>query len=78
MTKPSPARGGRGLALALVVLLVVLAVLEATVYPHKKPAFPWHQVPGYAALFGLLGSLVVVAFGKGLAKAFLQGEERDD
>jgi hypothetical protein len=78
VTSQAPKRSGRAIAFALVVALLTLAALEATLYPHKKPVFPWHHLPGYAALFGLLGCLVVVALAKGLGKAFLQGAQRDD
>jgi len=62
----------------LAAALVALALLEATVIPHYHPTFPWHHVPGYAALIGLIGCLVVVLLSKWLGKAVLQRPESDD
>jgi hypothetical protein len=59
-------------------LLVLLILAEATVYPHYQPAFPWHLIPGYAAVIGLLGCIVVVIGSKWLGKNFLQRAARDD
>lgn len=61
----------------LAIILVLLAVIEATIAPHYAPKFPWHYLPGYAAIIGLGGCLVVVLASKALGKAFLQRPERD-
>jgi len=59
-------------------LLLVFVVIEATIAPHYAPKFPWHHVPGYAALIGLGSCLLVVILSKALGKALLQRPERDD
>jgi len=59
-------------------LLLVLVAIEATVVPHYSPKFPWHHVPGYAALIGLGSCLLVVILSKALGKELLQRPERDD
>ncbi len=62
----------------LAALLLVLVIIEATITPHYAPKFPWHHLPGYAAIIGLGACLVVVIASKALGKAFLQRPERDD
>ena len=62
----------------LALLLVALVVVEAVSVPHEKPRFPWHFVPGYAALIGLGACLVVVLLSKGLGRLVLQRPERAD
>jgi hypothetical protein len=64
--------------IVLALALVVLIAAEATVYPHYQPAFPWHLVPGYAAVIGLVGCIVVVIGSKWMGKRFLQRPARDD
>lgn len=61
--------------LILAVTLVALVLVEAFLIPHYHPVFPWHHVPGYSAVIGLVGCLVVVQLSKWLGKAFLQGPE---
>jgi hypothetical protein len=61
------------IALSVALLLMVLA--EAFLIPHYHPVFPWHYVPGYAAIIGLVGCIVVVQISKWLGKAFLQRPE---
>ncbi len=62
----------------MAAVLLVLVVIEATIVPHYAPKFPWHHVPGYAALIGVGACLIVVILSKALGKAFLQRPERDD
>jgi hypothetical protein len=64
--------------LGLTVALVLLTVLEWTLVPHASPRFPWHALPGYAALIGLGACLAVVLLSKALGRWFLQRPERDD
>lgn len=66
------------LVLALAAALVALALVEATAIPHKHPVFPWHDVPGYAGLIGLVGCLVVVLLSKWLGSLLLQRSDADD
>lgn len=63
---------------ALAVTVLVLILVEAVFVPHKNPKFPWHHVPGYAAMIGLFGGIVVVVLSKWLGKAFLQRPEADE
>jgi hypothetical protein len=63
---------------ALAALLAALVVAEATFVPHGKPLFPWHHLPGYAALIGLGACLVVVVGSKALGRLVLQRPERPD
>jgi hypothetical protein len=65
-------------SLILAGVLVVFVVLEATVAPHDHPRFPWHHVPGYAAIIGLFACIFVVLLSKQLGKWLLQRPERDD
>lgn len=62
----------------LAVLLVVLVAVEAVFVPHEKPRFPWHLLPGYAALIGVGACLVVVLLSKALGRMILQRPERSD
>jgi hypothetical protein len=65
-------------AVALAVTLLALVALEATVIPHYHPEFPWHYVPGYSAMIGLFGCIVVVMISKWLGKALLQRSEVEE
>jgi hypothetical protein len=65
-------------AVALAVILLALVALEATVIPHYHPEFPWHYVPGYSAMIGLFGCIVVVMISKWLGKALLQRPEEEE
>lgn len=61
--------------LVLAAVLLLLVLVEAVLIPHYEPVFPWHFVPGYSALVGLLGCIVVVQVSKLLGRAFLQRPE---
>lgn len=62
----------------LAIVLLVLVLIEALVWRHDHPRFPWHLVPGYAAAIGLFSCLFVVQLSKALGKWWLQRPERDD
>lgn len=62
----------------MAAVLLVLVIVEATIAPHYAPKFPWHHLPGYAAIIGLGACLVVVIASKALGKAFLQRPEHGD
>lgn len=62
----------------LATVLAVLVIAEAVVAPHEKPVFPWHRLPGYAALIGIGTCLVVVVVSKALGRMFLQRPEEPD
>lgn len=68
---------GDRVTLTLAGVLLLLVVIEAVVIPHYHPVFPWHAVPGYSAVIGLLGCIVVVQLSKWLGKLFLQGPEEE-
>ncbi|HSJ23687.1 MAG TPA: hypothetical protein VK929_03310 [Longimicrobiales bacterium] len=65
-------------SIILAAVLLVLVALEALVWGHEHPRFPWHSVPGYAAMIGLFSCLFVVQLSKLLGKTLLQRPERDD
>jgi hypothetical protein len=65
-------------SIAMALVLVALVAVEALFVPHYHPRFPWHHVPGYAAMIGLFACLFVVLLSKALGKALLQRPERDD
>lgn len=62
----------------LSMVLAALVLVEALFVPHEKPRFPWHFVPGYAALIGLGACLIVVLVSKALGRMVLQRPERAD
>lgn len=64
--------------IVMAVVLLALVALEALAVPHYHPRFPWHHVPGYAAMIGLFACLFVVQLSKALGKWLLQRPERDD
>jgi hypothetical protein len=65
-------------SIVLAAVLAVLVLIEALVWGHDHPRFPWHHVPGYAAAIGLFACLFVVQLSKALGKWLLQRPERDD
>jgi general stress protein CsbA len=64
--------------LVLAAVLLLLVLLEASVIPHYHPEFWFHHVPGYSAVIGLFGCIVVVLLSKWLGKMFLQRPASDD
>jgi hypothetical protein len=63
--------------LILSAALIVMVVLEAVAIPHYAPKFPWHAVPGYSAIIGLGGCIIVVLLSKWLGRTFLQRPQID-
>lgn len=63
---------------ALAAVLLALVAVEAIFVPHSSPKFPWHHVPGYAAIIGLGACLIVVQLSKALGAWFLQRPESPD
>lgn len=64
--------------LVLALVLLALVAIEAIFVPHYAPKFPWHHVPGYAAMIGLGSCLIVVQLSKLLGSWFLQRPEQPD
>jgi hypothetical protein len=64
--------------LIMAVLLVALVLAEWLFAPHYHPRFPWHHVPGYSALIGLISAILVVQLSKTVGKWLLQRPENDD
>jgi hypothetical protein len=65
-------------SIIMAVVLLMLVAIEWLATPHDYPRFPWHHVPGYAAMIGLFACLFVVQLSKALGRWFLQRPERDD
>jgi hypothetical protein len=65
-------------SIVMAVVLLALVAVEFLVVPHEQPRFPWHRVPGYAAMIGLFACLIVVQLSKALGASLLQRPERDD
>jgi hypothetical protein len=63
---------------AMALVLLALVAVEFLAVPHEYPRFPWHHVPGYAAMIGLFACLLVVQLSKALGAWLLQRPERDD
>lgn len=66
------------LTMVLVASLVLLTVIEYLVAPHYRPVFPWHHVPGFMAIIGVVSCMVVVIASKWLGKKVLQRPEATD
>ncbi|CAN5734219.1 hypothetical protein BH23GEM9_BH23GEM9_20670 [soil metagenome] len=64
--------------IVMAVVLVALVAVEFLLVPHEHPRFPWHHVPGYAAMIGLFACILVVQLSKALGAALLQKPARDD
>lgn len=64
--------------IGMALVLAALVGVEYLFTPHDHPRFPWHRLPGYAALIGLLACLLVVQLSKALGSWLLQRPERDD
>jgi di/tricarboxylate transporter len=64
--------------LILAGALLAFVLVEAVVVPHYHPVFPWHSLPGYSAIIGLVGCIVVVQLSKWLGKALLQQPEEEE
>jgi hypothetical protein len=62
----------------LAIFLLGLVVLEAVAIPHYSPKFAWHSVPGYSAIIGLFGCIVVVLLSKWLGRTLLQRPEGEE
>lgn len=63
--------GLRRLMLALLALLVVVDVLVPPAYTR----FPWDQVGGFAAFYGLLSCVLIIVLSKALGYALVYRKE---
>ena len=64
--------------IVLAGVLILLVVAEALFAPHHHPVFPWHHVPGFLAMVGLVSCIVVVKLSKVMGKWWLQRSEEYD
>jgi hypothetical protein len=64
-------------SVTMAVILLAMVIIEYLIVPHPYPYFPWHYLPGYAAIIGLGGCLIVVQLSKALGKALLQRPENN-
>jgi hypothetical protein len=65
-------------AIIMAIGLVLLVAVEFLLAPRYNPRFPWHHIPGFAALVGLVSSIIVVKLSKALGKWLLQRPEREN
>ena len=65
-------------SIALASSLLALVVFGVFFATPAHPVFPWHDVPGYMAVIGFLGCIVVVLIAKSIGKKFLQRPEDYD
>jgi len=59
---------------ALLVGLLACVLLDAVVAPAHG-TLPWHRLPGFECLCGLVGCLLIVVASKALGKHLLQRPE---
>ncbi len=53
-------------------LVIVLTIGLDMLFPHQEHVvFWWHRLPGFAALYGLLGCLALVSSAQWLGKIWL-------
>lgn len=60
--------------IGLAVALLIAMAAELVWHPHA-PVFPWHHLPGFQGVIGVVSCIVVVLVSKALGKLFLQGPE---
>lgn len=70
-------RDARGKETALFAALLLLALVEWRFAPNAHPAFPWHRIPGYSALIGLLAASAFIVLTWLALKPLLQRPEED-
>lgn len=64
--------------IALAALLVLLVLYGLLFVPSKHAYFPWHELPGYKGIIGLVGCFVMVLFAKLLLSRLIQRPEDHD
>ncbi|MBW1696788.1 MAG: hypothetical protein JRH18_16940 [Deltaproteobacteria bacterium] len=55
--------------------VAVLTCVLGFVFPNKHPHFPWQKVPVYDAVFGFLGSVLIIVFAKWLGHRWIMRDE---
>lgn len=61
--------------LMIVSVALVAIVLVDLLWRESHGSFAWYSVPGFFALFGLAGCVVIVLFAKRLGHEWLQKSE---
>lgn len=56
------------------IVFAIAAVLDL-VFPSGYGSFAWSGVPGFFALFGFAGCVIIILVSKWLGKAWLQRDE---
>ena len=71
---PKPSGIARRLRTAMFICLGLLLVLNLFIRPHE-PHFGLDAIPGFWALFGLAGAVILARGAKGAAHTFLGKDE---
>lgn len=64
----------RMLSLALLVIMAGLVLADIVTEPAYV-RFPWDRLGGFAAVYGFIACIVIIALAKGLGQAFLYQPE---
>ncbi len=67
-------RRGRLLSLLMLGLMAVLVIIDIIV-PPAYIRFPWDGIGGFAAVYGFVSCVILIAVAKGLGKLFLYQSE---
>lgn len=58
------------------VLVVVIVLLIIDIFmPRHHAEFPWDDIPGFSAVYGLISCVVIIVVSKALGKIWLQKKE---
>ncbi|TVQ38192.1 MAG: hypothetical protein EA370_06050 [Wenzhouxiangella sp.] len=67
-------RRGRLLSLLMLGLMAILVIIDIIV-PPAYTRFPWDGLGGFAAVYGFVSCVVLIAVAKGLGRLFLYQPE---